>query len=117
MKILVTVNISKGFASWVEMHDGLTPEMEKVGVKLIWAGTNPDESKVFALMEMQDPEQMKTFGEREDVAKARAEAGVDVASTTVISPIGEHYMPEKKKNEAPKKIWNVGDESSDSIGG
>ena len=50
MKILVTVNISKGFASWVEMHDGLTPEMEKVGVKLIWAGTNPDESKVFVLM-------------------------------------------------------------------
>ena len=35
MKILVTVNISKGFASWVKMHDGLTPEMEKVGVKLI----------------------------------------------------------------------------------
>ncbi len=71
----------------------------------------------FALMEMQDPEQMKTFGEREDVAKARAEAGVDVASTTVISPIGEHYMPEKKENETPKKIWNVGDKSSDSIGG
>ena len=60
---------------------------------------------------------LKTFGEREDVAKARAEAGVDVASTTVISPIGEHYMPEKKENKAPKKIWNVGDESSDSIGG
>ena len=93
MKILVTVNISKGFASWVKMHDVLTPEMEKVGVNLIWAGTNPDESKVFALIEMQDPEQLKTFGEREDVAKIRAEAGVDVASTTVISPIGEHYMP------------------------
>ena len=48
---------------------------------------------LFALIEMQDPEQMKTFGEREDIAKARAEAGADVASTTVISPIGEHYMP------------------------
>ena len=93
MKILVTVNISKGFATWVQMHEGLTPEMEKVGVKLIWAGTNTDESKVFALIEMQDPEQMKTFGERADVAKARAEACVDVASTTVISPIGEDYMP------------------------
>ena len=46
MKLLVTVNISKGFATWVQMHEGLTPEMEKVGVKLIWAGTNPDESKV-----------------------------------------------------------------------
>ena len=93
MKMLVTVNISKGFATWVQMQDSLAPEMEKIGIELIWAGTNPDESKVFALIEMQDPEQMKTFGEREDVAKARAEAGADVASTTVISPIGEHYMP------------------------
>ena len=93
MKMLVTVNISKGFATWVQMTKDMTPEMEKVGAKLIWAGTNPDESKVFVLVEMQDPEQMKTFGEREDVANARAEAGADVASTTVISPIGEDYMP------------------------
>ncbi len=50
MKLLVTGNISKGFASWVQMQDGLAPEMEKVGIKLIWAGTNPDESKVFVLM-------------------------------------------------------------------
>jgi hypothetical protein len=42
---------------------------------------------------MDDPAQMKTFGEREDVAKIRAEAGVDVASTRVISPIGEDYLP------------------------
>jgi len=60
---------------------------------MVWGGTNPDESKVFVLVDMEDPEQMKSFGEREDVAKARAEAGADVASTTVISPIGEHYMP------------------------
>ena len=93
MKILVTGNISKGFATWVQMQDSLAPEMEKVGIKLIWAGPNPDESKVFALVDMQAPEQMKTFGEREDIAKARAEAGADVASTTVISPIGEHYIP------------------------
>ena len=93
MKLLVTGNITKGFASWVKMQDGLASEMEKVGIKLIWAGTNPDESEVFAVVQMEDPAQMKTFGEREDVAKLRAEAGVDVASTTVISPIGEHYMP------------------------
>ena len=93
MKLLVTGNITKGFASWVQMQDGLAPEMEKVGIKLIWAGTNPDESAVFAVIEMEDPVQMKTFGEREDVAKIRAEAGVDVASTTVISPIAEDYLP------------------------
>ena len=94
MKLLVTGNITKGFASWVQMQDGLAPEMKKVGIKLIWAGTNPDESAVFAVIEMEDPAQMKTFGEREDVAKIRAEAGVDVASTTVISPIAEDYLPD-----------------------
>jgi len=93
MKMLVTVNISKGFAPWVQMTKDLTPEMEKAGVKIVWAGTNPEESKVFIVVEMQNPEQMKTFGEREDVAKARAEAGADVASTSVISPIGEDYVP------------------------
>ena len=94
MKLLVTGNITKGFASWVQMQDGLAPEMEKVGIKLIWAGTNTDESEVFAVIDMEDTAQMKTFGEREDVAKIRAEAGVDVASTTVISPIAEDYLPD-----------------------
>ena len=37
--------------------------------------------------------QMKTFGERPDIMKARTEAGADVASTTVISPIGEDWLP------------------------
>ncbi len=92
MKMLVSVNISKGFDIWLKMAKSLNPEMEKVGVRMVWAGTNPDESKVFMIVEMQDPSQMKTFGEREDVAKARAEAGADVASTTVISPIGSDYL-------------------------
>jgi hypothetical protein len=92
-KVLSTMNISKGFARWTEMAKTLAPEMEKVGAKMLWAGTNPDETQVFVLMELQDMSQMQTFGEREDIAKARAEAGADVASTTVISPIGEIYWP------------------------
>ena len=35
---------------------------------------------------------MKTFGERPDVAKRREEAGADVSSTTVISPIGDYWL-------------------------
>ena len=93
MKMLATVNISKGFATWVQMAKNMAPKMEKVGINMVWAGTDPDESKVFVLVDMEDPQQMQTFGEREDVAKARAEGDEDVASTTVISPIGEHYMP------------------------
>ena len=29
MKLLVTGNITKGFASWAQMQDGLAPEMER----------------------------------------------------------------------------------------
>tara|TARA_A100001011_G_scaffold205861_1_gene213986 strand:- start:568 stop:849 length:282 start_codon:yes stop_codon:yes gene_type:complete len=93
MKMLVTVNISKGFKIWKEMAKSLNPEMQKVGVRMVWAGTNTDESQVYMVVDMQDPAQMKTFGEREDVARARTEAGADVASTTVISPIGEDWIP------------------------
>ena len=59
--------------------------MEKVVVKLIWAGTNPEESKIFMIVHMVDASQIKTFGEQPDIFKARTEAGADVASTTVIS--------------------------------
>ena len=36
MKMLATVNISKGFATWKAMADSLNPEMEKVGVSMVW---------------------------------------------------------------------------------
>ncbi len=93
MKMLVTVNISKGFSRWKQMAESLNPEMEKAGVKMVWAGTNPDENKIFMVVDMKDPAQMKTFGERPDIVKARTEAGADVSSTTVISPIGEDWIP------------------------
>tara|TARA_A100001015_G_scaffold19515_1_gene22449 strand:+ start:539 stop:823 length:285 start_codon:yes stop_codon:yes gene_type:complete len=93
VKILVTVNISKGFDTWTKMSKDLAPEAEKNGIKTIWAGANPDETQVYVVVEVQDPIQMKTFGEREDIAKAREEAGADVASTKIISPIGKDFMP------------------------
>ena len=93
VKMLVTVNISKGFATWKAMAERLNPEMHEAGVRMVWAGTNPDETQIFMVVEMQDPIQMKTFGEREDIAKARTEAGADIASTTVLSPIAQDWLP------------------------
>jgi hypothetical protein len=91
MKAMFSVNISKGFAKWVEMSDSITEEAEKLGVKVDWAGCNPEETNVFIILDMQVAAQMKTFGEREDIAKAREEAGVDVSSTTLISMIDGVY--------------------------
>lgn len=90
--ILVTVKISKGFKTWTEMAKSFEEEMPMEGAKIIWAAANPDETSIFVMMDVPDPEFMKTFGERPDVAKRREEAGADVSSTTVISPIGDYWL-------------------------
>ena len=41
--------------------------MNKIGGKMIWAGANEDETAVYVVAEMQDPSQIKTFGERPDI--------------------------------------------------
>ena len=60
--------------------------------KIAWGGTNSDQSNAFVLINLKDPEQIQSFSQKEDVAKIRTEGGEDVASTIVISPIGEYYM-------------------------
>ena len=91
VRMLMTIKISKGWKTWSEMAKSLEPQMNETGAKMIWAGSNPDETSVYALIEMKDPSYVKTFGERPDIVAIREEAGADVSSTTVISPIGEYY--------------------------
>ena len=90
--MLVKVNISNGLKAWSEMAKSLEPEMNKVAGKMIWAGTNPDETEIYAVNEMQDPLQLKTFGERPDIEKLRKEGREDVSSMTVITQIGDHWV-------------------------
>ncbi len=94
MMVLATVNITKGFDTWLDMSKSMSEEAAKNGIRIVWAATNPDETAVYVLTEMQDPAQMKTFGEREDIAKARDEAGAIIESTQLISLIGRMHMPE-----------------------
>ena len=91
-RLLVTVKISKGFKTWTEMAKSFEDEVGEKGAKMIWAAANPDETSVQVLMDVPDPEFMKTFGERPDVVKRREEAGADVSSTTVITQIGDYWL-------------------------
>ena len=91
-RLLVTVKISKGFKTWTEMAKSFEDEVGEKGAKIIWAAAKPDETSVYVLMDVPDPEFMKTFGERPDVVKRREEAGADVSSTTVITQIGDYWL-------------------------
>ena len=46
-------------------------------------------------MDVPNPEFMQTFGLREDVKKAREEAGADVTSTTIITQIGDYWLSDQ----------------------
>ena len=90
--MLVTVNISKGFKTWTDMVKSMEEKTGAEGAKMVWAGTNPDETAVYMMIDVPNPEFMQTFGLREDVKKAREEAGADVPSTTIITPIGDYWL-------------------------
>ena len=64
--------------------------MDELGIKMNWAGTNPEETMVYDLVEVSNPEDAKVFAQREDVAKARFEAGVEVESTETLSVISKN---------------------------
>ncbi len=91
MKILGSVKINKGFAAWLESNKKISPMMEEAGMSMIWAGTNADETKIFVLLEADDPQAAIAFGKREDIAKIRTEGGTDVESSEVISVISETH--------------------------
>jgi len=63
--------------------------MDELGIKMHWAGTNPEETMVYDLVEVSNLEDAKVFAQREDVAKARFEAGVEVESTETLSVISK----------------------------
>ncbi len=64
--------------------------MDELGIKMHWAGTNPEETMVYDLVEVSNTEDAKVFAQREDVAKARFEAGVEVESTETLSVISKN---------------------------
>ena len=91
-RLLVTVKISKGFETRTEMAKSMEEEAGAEGAKIIWAAANPDETSVYVMMDVPNPEFMQTFGLREDVKKAREDAGADVSSTTIVTQIGDYWL-------------------------
>ena len=64
--------------------------MDELGIKMNWDGTNPEETMVYDLVEVSNPEDAKVFAQREDVAKDRFEDGVEVESTETLSVISKN---------------------------
>tara|TARA_B100002052_G_C15782459_1_gene552229 strand:+ start:580 stop:864 length:285 start_codon:yes stop_codon:yes gene_type:complete len=92
MKVLSKFRITKGFNTWLEMYKDIEPDLNELGIKILWAGTNSDETMVYDVTEVKDPEEaMKVLTTREDITKKRSEAGVILESTEIIDSISSDY--------------------------
>ena len=92
MKVLSKFKITKGFSARLEMYKSIEPDLNDLGIKILWAGTNQDESMVYDVTEVKNPEEaMKILTSREDITKKRSEAGVILESTEIIDSISSDY--------------------------
>ena len=87
MKILASVEITKGFDSWIAVNDKLTLLIAEHGLKFHQAISNFEETKVFMLIENTDPEKSMAFLSRDDVLQDRLDAGVKVETQEMVSDI------------------------------
>ena len=87
MKILASVEITKGFDSWITVNDKLTPLIAEHGLKFHQAVSNFEETKVFMLIENTDPEKSMAFLSRDDVLQDRLDAGVKVETQEMVPDI------------------------------
>ena len=91
MKFLSTFKITKGFDTWLKMYKEIEPDLNELGIKILWAGTNSDETKVFDITEVKDPSKFEILVKCEDITKKRADAGVELESQEVIETISKEY--------------------------
>ena len=91
MKFLSTFKITKGFETWLKMYKEIEPDLNELGIKILWAGTNSDETKVFDITEVKDPSKFEILVKREDITKKREDAGVELESQKVIGSISKEY--------------------------
>ena len=93
MKVLSTFEITKGFDRWLHLVEvELKPLLEKYKIKLHFACTNEDQTRVYDLTELEDPSLLEALMGDEEIVRLRTEAGVNLASSEVLASVSQHRV-------------------------
>ena len=87
----MSFKITQGFDAWLKMYKDIEPDLNELGIKVLWAGTNSDETKVFDVTEVKDPSKFEVLTKRDDITQKRIDAGVELESQEVIETITRDY--------------------------
>ena len=84
MIVKLTQDLARGFAPWKEMYFENKAQLEAIGGKLIYAGSEKDnDNKMLVLIDFESPEAMKAFAGHEELKAKRAAAGALLETTQV----------------------------------
>ena len=93
MIVKLTQDLSRGFTPWKEMFFENESELNALGAKLIFAGSEKDDdNKMMVLMEFDSPDAMKAFGGHEGLKAKRAAAGALLETTKITVMSDEAFM-------------------------
>ena len=68
MIVKLTQDLARGFAPWKEMYFENKAELEAIGGKLIYAGSEKDnDNTMLVLIDFESPEAMKAFAGHEEI--------------------------------------------------
>ena len=92
MIIKMSVDLSKGFATWKAMVHNNPQKMKEHGFRIIFAGTEADDdSKLHVIIEFESGESLQAFQNDAELTQARIDAGADVESTKVTPMSGDSF--------------------------
>mgnify|MGYP001265677030 FL=1 len=89
MIVMLTQDLSRGFAPWKEMYLENQAELNALGAKLVFAGPHKDDdNKMMVLIDFESPEAMKAFASHEGLKAKRVAAGA-ILDSNVITVMGD----------------------------
>ena len=84
MLVKLTQDLARGFAPWKEMFFENEAELNALGARLVFAGSEKDDdNKIMVIIDFDSPEAMKAFGGHEGLKAKRAAAGALLETTVV----------------------------------
>ncbi len=84
------------FAKWKAMVHDNSAKIKKYNMTFLYAGTEKnDDKKLFAIIKFETMEGMQSFKNDEELHKARADAGVDLANS-ITTPMSDDFLEQFK---------------------
>ena len=86
MKIISSVELTKGYAHWRSLFDANNALREEYGVKVLAAGhAKDDENKVWTCIEVESMQTMMQMANSPGMIKLREEAGAKIDTQTWVA--------------------------------